>query len=81
MAICARGVQQQDGTVVLVLDATAPDLSTCPYVVMSGAEVANSLFSLSAADGGLLSAGIVGCWASAFAIRSVINVIKGSSES
>lgn len=80
MPICARGVQQADGSIVLALDPAAPDLSTCPYVVMSGAEVANSLFSLTAADGGLLSAGIVGCWAAAFAIRSVINVVKGSTE-
>lgn len=80
MAICARGVQQADGTVTLVLDPTAPDLSTCPYVVMSGAELANSLFSLSASDGGLLSTGIVSVWIAAYFIRSIINVIKGSTE-
>lgn len=79
MAICARGVTV-DGQVMLVIDPAAPDLSACPYVVMSGAEVANSLFSLTAADGGMLSGLIVGCWAAAFVIRSVINVIKGSTE-
>jgi hypothetical protein len=80
MAICARGVMV-DGQVMLVIDPAAPDLSACPYVVMSGAEVANSLFSFTAADGGLLSGAIVGCWAAAFAIRSVINIIKGSTDS
>ena len=79
MAICARGVTV-DGQVMLVIDPAAPDLSTCPYVVMSGAEVANSLFSFTAADGGYLSGAIVGCWAVAFFIRSVIDVVKGSSE-
>lgn len=79
MAICARGVTV-DGQVMLVIDPTAPDLSACPYVVMSGAEVANSLFSLSAVDGVMLSTLIVGCWAVAFVIRSVINVVKGSTQ-
>jgi len=79
MAICARGVTV-DGQVMLVIDPAAPDLSACPYVVMSGAEVANSLFSLTAADGGYLSGAIVGCWAAAFAFRVVRNVIKGSTE-
>jgi len=76
MAACVRGVQQPDGSVVLVVDSTASDLSTCPYVVQSGAELQNSLFSLSAEDGGYLSASIIGVWVAAYAIRSVINVVN-----
>jgi len=80
MAACAQAVQQPDGTLVLKLDPTATDLSTCPYVVQSGAEVANSLFSLTPKEGGLLSAGIISCWVAAYGIRSIINVIRGSTE-
>lgn len=81
MAACARAVQQADGSLVLVLDPAAPDLSACPYVVSSGAELANSLFSLTAEDGAYVSMIIVSVWAAAWATRSVINVVKqGSSE-
>lgn len=38
-------------------------------------------FSMSAEDGGLLSAAIVGCWAAAYFVRSVINVVKNGVES
>lgn len=81
MASCARAVQQADGSFVLALDPTAPDLSACPYVVSSGAELANSLFSLTAEDGAYVSMLIVSVWAAAWAARAVINVVKqGSSE-
>lgn len=81
MPVCARAVQQADDSLVLMLDPAAPDLSACPYVVQSGAEVANSLFSLSATDGAYLSALIVSVWVAAYFARSVINVVKqGGSE-
>lgn len=80
MAACAQAVQQPDGTLVLRLEPTATDLSTCQYVVQSGAELANSLFSMTASDGALVSSGIIAAWAAAYAIRSIINVVRGSSE-
>jgi len=80
MAACAQAVQQPDGTLVLRLEPTATDLSTCQYVVQSGAELANSLFSMTAADGALVSTGIISVWVAAFGIRSIINVVRGSSE-
>lgn len=80
MAACARAVQQPNGTFVLELDPAATDLSACQYVVQSGAELSNSLFSLTAEDGGYISALIVGCWAAAYGIRSVINLIRGSTK-
>jgi len=78
MAVCAQAVQQADGSLALVLDPTALDLSACQYVVQSGAEVANSLFAMTAKDGAFVSAGIITCWVTAYAIRSLINVIRGS---
>lgn len=80
MAACAQAIQQPDGKLVLVLDPVATDLSTCPYVVQSGAEVANSLFSLTAEDGAYLSTGIVACWATAWCLKAIIHVVRGSSE-
>lgn len=81
MGACARAVQQADGSLALVLDPTAQDISTCQYVVPSGAEVANSLMTLTAEDGSYISAAIVGCWVVAYGIRAVINVVRqGSSE-
>ena len=80
MAACAQAVQQPDGTLVLRLEPTATDLSTCQYVVQSGAELANSLFSMTAADGAWVSTGIISVWAAAYGIRLIINVVRGSSE-
>ena len=81
MAACARAVQQADGSLALVLDPAATDLSTCPYVVQSGAELANSLFSLTAEDGAYVSTAIISVWVVAYLIRSIINVVKTPVES
>lgn len=78
MPICAKAYQNADGQLYLVLDPSAPDLSACPYVVESGAELANSLFSLTAEDGAGLAGSIVGVWAAAWCIRAVINVVRNS---
>ena len=87
MASCVRleWLQDKDGNAigtgpVLMIDTTASNISTCNYVLQSGAEVANSPFTLTAEDGAQLSALIVGCWMAAYAVRSVINIIKGSTE-
>lgn len=81
MAMCARAVQLADGSLVLALDPTAPDLSACPYVVSSGAELANSLFSLTAVEGSYISAMIVSVWAAAWGVRSLIEVVQNHSGS
>lgn len=80
MPVCARAVQQQDGSLLLVLDPQAQDLTACAYVVESGADLGMSLVSFSAQDGGLLSAGIVSAWATAWLIRSIIPIIRGSEN-
>jgi hypothetical protein len=36
MAVCARAVQQADGTFLLALDPTAMNLTACQYVVETG---------------------------------------------
>lgn len=64
---------------VLVHVPGVTDFSTCAFVVQSGADYGNNFMSLSAEDGGLISAGIVSVWMAAFGIKTVIAVIKGSS--
>lgn len=58
-------------------------LSDQPIVAdsSSGGGACTNPFSMSAEDGGLLSAAIVGCWAAAYFVRSVINVVKNGVES
>lgn len=80
MAVCARGVQQSDGTVALVLDPLATNLATCTYVVQSGPDISNSFALMSAEDGAFFSAGLVTVWLTAYGIKSIINVIKGSEN-
>lgn len=81
MPVCARAVQQADGSMALVLDTTQTNVSACTYVVQTGPEVASSLVALSIEDGGLISSAIVGCWAAAYGIRQLVNFVQtGSNE-
>lgn len=76
MPVCARAVQQADGSVALVLDTTQTNVSACAYVVQTGPEIANSLVTLSVQDGAEISAAIVGTWAAAWGIRQVANLLQ-----
>lgn len=80
MATCVKVLSDGKGGPFLALDPSVSNVSTCAYVLQSGAEVGNSILSMSAEDGALLSAGIVSVWAMAFAIRSIVNIVRGSSE-
>ncbi len=80
MPACAKAVQQPDGSLVLVLDPLATNLTSCTYVVESGAELANSLLNLTAQDGGLYAGGIISCWCVAYGIRSIISIIRSSEK-
>lgn len=79
MATCAVAVQQSDGSYTLTLAPSITDVSTCAYVVQSGADVANSLLMMSAEDGALVSVGMVSTWAAAWGILQVARVIRGGS--
>lgn len=54
--------------------------STCKAGGQCGGEAVNNPFALTAEEGALISAMVVSCWASAWAIRAVINVVKGSTQ-
>jgi hypothetical protein len=77
---CAIAEQQLDGSYLLKLAPAVTDVTTCSYVVQSGADIANSLFTMSAEDGGLISAGIVSVWSAAWGIKAILQIVKGSSE-
>lgn len=55
------------------------ELHSIAYGAQQDADTVNP-FALSAAEGGLVSAAIIGCWAAGFAIKSIVNVINGSSR-
>jgi hypothetical protein len=80
MAACARAVQQPNGSFLLELDPAATDLTACQYVVQSGAELGNNLLTMSVEDGAIASGLIIGCWVTAFGVKSVINVFRGSTK-
>lgn len=76
MAACARAVQQPDGTLLLALDPTATDLSTCPYVVQDGASTAwQELGNLSIENAHVVGMSLGLLWAGAFTFRLLARAI------
>lgn len=76
MPICARAIQQPDGSFLLGLDPSVIDVSTCPFVVQTATESANSFLSISAQDGLTISYAIFACWAVAWAFKSLITTLQ-----
>lgn len=79
MPVCAR-VIVVDGENVLALSPAETNLATCAYVVESGPDLANSFLLLDAEGGAAFSAGVISCWMAAYGIRSIISVLKGSTN-
>ena len=70
MAVCARAVQQADGTLLLALDPTVTDLSTCAYLVEDGASNAwRELGNMSIENAQLIGMYVGGVWAVAYTFR------------
>jgi len=66
-----------DGT--LLLSPSQTDMTTCTYVLMSGAEALraqSSPFNLTLEQGGLLSAAILGVWAAAWLFRMFMRTVS-----
>lgn len=80
MSTCAVAVQQADGSYFLRLDPTVTDVSSCTYVVQSGADIGGSLLMMSANDGGLYSLAIFSVWATAWAFRMLIKTLQGDTN-
>lgn len=69
MPVCAKAVQTDAG-LVLVLDPTVVDLSTCAYLVEDGASNAwRELGNLSIENGLVIGAAVGGVWCIAFCFK------------
>lgn len=79
MSVCAK-IVRVNGDDFLALDPTQTDLTACAFVVESGTDIANNFFRMSGQDGAVFSAGVVACWFVAYSCKTVINLIRGSSE-
>ena len=81
MALCVSAATNQDGSLQLVPDPSKTDLSTCSYVLQTGAEVAeSSLANLTPAQGLEISMAICALWATAWGIKQVANSLKGNAN-
>jgi hypothetical protein len=81
MPVCARAVQQADGTLVLALDPTTQDLSTCAYVVDDGASNAwRELGNMSIEDAHTIGVGVGAVWAVCFTFRALIRALNLRTE-
>lgn len=81
MATCAIAVLQADGSYLLAIDPSVTNISTCTYVVESGADIANSILNMSAEDGGLISGGLITVWVAAWGVRQIIAIFNQGSSS
>ena len=81
MGVCARAVQQPDGTLLLALDPSVTDTSTCAYVVETGASNAwSELGNMSIENAELISA-YVGCvLAVAYGMKAIRKSISLNEE-
>lgn len=72
MGVCAKAVQQADGTLLLALDPQVTNLSTCAYVVDTGGSNAwNELGNMSIGDAQMISAYVGGVWAIAWGFKAI----------
>lgn len=77
MPVCARAVQQPDGSLLLALDPTNSDLSTCPYVVDDGASNAwRELGNMSIENAQVISVAVGLVWAGAWGIKALVKAVS-----
>lgn len=82
MSVCARAVQQPDGTLLLALDPTVTNFSTCPYVVESGGNNAWRELGNMSVDGAQQIGLAVGLfWAISWGFKTLGRVVSSNPES
>jgi len=82
MSVCARAIQQADGTLLLALDPTVKDLSTCAYTVEDGASNAwRELGNMSTENAIAISTAVGVLWAGAFTFRLLIQAVNTFEKS
>lgn len=81
MGVCAKAIAQPDGTLLLALDPTVTDTSTCAYVVETGASNAwSELGNMSVQDAQTISVYVGLVWAVAWGFRAVRESIFSVNE-
>lgn len=76
MPVCARAIQQPDGTLLLALDPTNTNLSACAYVVDDGASNAwRELGNMSIENAQVISLYVCGVWAVAWCFKALCRVL------
>lgn len=81
MPVCARAIQQPDGTLLLALDPTNQNLSTCQYLVEDGASNAwRELGNLSLQNAQEISVAVGLLWAMAWGFRTIGKAIPSESN-
>lgn len=77
MPVCARAIQQQDGTLLLALDPTNTNLSTCQYVVDDGASNAwRELGNMSLENASTIGVYVGAVWAIAWSFKALIKTVS-----
>jgi hypothetical protein len=72
MAVCARALQQPDGSLLLALDPTVQDLSTCAYVIEDGSSNGwRELGNMSMDNASVIGVGVGMVWAIAWSFRLI----------
>ncbi len=79
MAQCVQLQLNSDGSYRLI-PQDLQDLNSCAYVISTGAEVGNSLLSLTPAQGAEISMYVCGLWALAWGIKQ-IGIVLNSGDS
>lgn len=81
MPVCARAVQQADGSYLLALDPAETNASTCAYVVSTGTEsLLGSLADLSPENALVISIAAAGVWAVAWGFRLLAHMLVSDWE-
>lgn len=75
MAVCA--IQGQAGVELVPMQ---PAGQCAGLVLLEPSDVPPNPLALSAADGALVAAAVASCWMAAFAMRSVISVVRGPRD-
>lgn len=80
MPVCAKAIQQPDGSYLLGLDPSVTNPSTCEYVVETGAEsFYGSILTMTPEQALQVSGAVCFLWASAWVIRELIRFLRGKS--
>ncbi|WP_428717291.1 hypothetical protein [Undibacterium curvum] len=79
MSQCVKATQNQDGSLRLEPD-TQQDLQQCQFVLQTGAEVGNSLTTLTPAQGAEISAYVGAIWALAWGFKQIAKTLNSGDS-